>query len=253
MAEELDLPVAIHLGPGPPGAPYLGAPKHRMSLGDPLLLEPVLAKHPRLRLYVMHAGWPMADHMVALMWFPQVYVDTAVIDFTQPRAEFWTYLKHLVDAGYGKRIMFGSDQMVWPDAVPSAIDSIRSAPFRLRRTRMSSVDDESRTRSARTGGPWTFIALSLSVRLCEPISFNKRVFVWGQHRVCSARRRDDQNSRRIPTWPVRFPPKSDPRDWVILPKLLEVRSSVGSARLVWFSTFVKVPSARRRRFSRIWK
>ena len=28
-----------------------------------------------------------------------------------------------------KRIMFGSDQMVWPDAIPVAINSIRSAPF----------------------------------------------------------------------------------------------------------------------------
>ena len=68
LAEELDLPVAIHMGPGPPGAAYLGSPKYRMSLGDPLLLEPVLARHPKLRLYVMHAGWPMIDRMIALMY-----------------------------------------------------------------------------------------------------------------------------------------------------------------------------------------
>lgn len=130
LAEELDLPVAIHMGPGPPGAAYLGSPKYRMSLGDPLLLEPVLARHPRLRLYVMHAGWPMIDRMIALMYeYPQVYVDTAVIGFTQPRAEFYSYLKRLVDAGYAKRIMFGSDQMVWPEAIPAAIDTIRTAPF----------------------------------------------------------------------------------------------------------------------------
>lgn len=130
LAEELDIPVAIHMGPGPPGAPYLGAPNYRMSLGDPLLLEPVLARHPKLRLYVMHAGWPAADRMIGLMYeFPQVHVDTAVIGYTQPRGEFWAYLKRLVDAGYGKRIMFGSDQMVWPDAVPAAIESIRTAPF----------------------------------------------------------------------------------------------------------------------------
>lgn len=130
LAEELDLPVGIHMGPGPPGAPYLGAPKFTMRAGDPLGLEKVLAKHPRLRVYVMHAGWPMIDRMVALMYeYPQVHVDTAVIDFTQLRAEFWAYLKRLVDAGYGKRIMFGSDQMVWPDAIPAAVASIRDAPF----------------------------------------------------------------------------------------------------------------------------
>lgn len=130
LAEELDLPVGIHMGPGPPGAAYLGAPGYRMSLGDPLLLEPVLARHPRLRLYVMHAGWPMIDRMIALMYeYPQVYVDTAVIDFTQPRAEFWGYLKRLVGAGYGKRIMYGSDQMVWPASIPVSIAGITDAPF----------------------------------------------------------------------------------------------------------------------------
>lgn len=129
LAEELDIPVAIHMGPGPPGVPYLGA-RYRMRLSDPLLLEDVLVRHPRLRLYVMHAGWPMADRMIALLYaHPQVYVDTAVIDYTQPRSEFWSYLRRLVEAGYGKRVMFGSDQMVWPDAIPAAVDAIRSAPF----------------------------------------------------------------------------------------------------------------------------
>ena len=129
LAEELDIPLAIHIGPGPPGAPYLGMP-YRMKLSDPLQLEDVLVRHPRLRIYVMHAGWPMADRMIALMYaHPQVYVDTGVIGYTQPRAEFWAYLKRLVDAGYGHRIMYGSDQMVWPDAIPASIAAIEQAPF----------------------------------------------------------------------------------------------------------------------------
>lgn len=130
LAEELDIPVGIHVGPGPPGAPYLGAAAYRMALSDPLLLEGVLVRHPKLRLYVMHAGWPMGDRMIALLYaHPQVYVDTGVIDWTQPRAEFHAYLKRLVEAGYGERILFGSDQMIWPDAIPAAIEAIRTAPF----------------------------------------------------------------------------------------------------------------------------
>jgi predicted TIM-barrel fold metal-dependent hydrolase len=130
LAEELDIPVGIHVGPGPPGATALGIKTFRMSAGDPLLLEDVLVKHPHLRLYVMHAGWPNIDHMIALMYaYPQVYVDTAVIDFTQPKAEFHRYLRRLVEAGYGDRIMFGSDQMVWPKAIGPAIEAINSADF----------------------------------------------------------------------------------------------------------------------------
>ena len=131
LAEELDLPVGLHVGPGPPGAAVIGAaPAYRMRLSDPLLLDDVLARHPHLRLYVMHAGWPNADRMIGLLYaHPQVYVDTAVIDWTQPRAEFWGYLKRLVEAGYGRRILFGSDQMVWPQALPAAVAAIREAPF----------------------------------------------------------------------------------------------------------------------------
>jgi predicted TIM-barrel fold metal-dependent hydrolase len=35
----------------------------------------------------------------------------------------------LIDAGFEKRIMFGSDQMILPDTVPFPIQAIRSAPF----------------------------------------------------------------------------------------------------------------------------
>lgn len=130
LAEELDIPAAIHIGPGPPGAAYLGLTKYRASLSDPLLLEDVLIRHPKLRLYVMHGGWPNVDRMIALLYaHPQVYLDVAVIDFTQPRAEFHRYLRRLVEAGYGDRIMFGSDQMVWPGAIGAAIEAINSADF----------------------------------------------------------------------------------------------------------------------------
>lgn len=130
LAEELDIPAAIHIGPGPPGAAYLGLTNYRASLSDPLLLEDVLVRHPKLRLYVMHAGWPNADRMIALLYaHPQVYADLGVIDFTQPRTEFHRYLRRLVEAGYGDRIMFGSDQMVWPGAIGAAIEAITSADF----------------------------------------------------------------------------------------------------------------------------
>ena len=130
LAEDLDVPVAIHIGPGPPGISYFGAPGYRMRLSDPLALEEVLMRHPRLRIYVTHAGWPLADRMIALMYaHPQVYVDTGVIDFAFPRAEFHSYLRRLVDAGFGERIMFGSDQMIWPEAIEAAIASIESAPL----------------------------------------------------------------------------------------------------------------------------
>jgi len=130
LAEELDIPVGIHIGLGPPGVANRGSPNYRMSLSSALLLEDVLVKHPDLRLYVMHAGWPLLDDMVALMYaFPQVYVDIAFINWYLPTEEFYSYFQRLVDAGFSKRIMFGSDQIAWPDAIGRAIETVESAPF----------------------------------------------------------------------------------------------------------------------------
>ncbi len=35
----------------------------------------------------------------------------------------------MLEAGFGRRIMFGSDQMAWPEAIGMAIDGIESAEF----------------------------------------------------------------------------------------------------------------------------
>jgi uncharacterized protein len=130
LAERLDLPVGVHVGLGPPGAAYLGTPRYRATLSNPLLLEETLLRHPKLRLYVMHAGWPMLDQMIALLYaHPQVYVDVGVISWILPRKEFHTYLRRLVEAGLGRRIMFGSDQMVWPDGLRIAIEAVQTADF----------------------------------------------------------------------------------------------------------------------------
>jgi len=130
LAEELDIPVGIHVGLSGRGVTFTEHPDFRIANGRPLLLEPMLVRHPKLRLYVMHAGWPFLDEMKAILWsYPEVYVDIAVMNWFIPRAEFHRYLRELVDAGFGERIMFGSDQMVWPDAIGLAIDGIESATF----------------------------------------------------------------------------------------------------------------------------
>ena len=130
LAEELDVPVGIHMGPGPPGGTYLGYPEYRASAGDPLLLEEVLVRHPRLRVYIMHAGYPFVDDLEALLYaHPQVHVEIGVVSFSRPRADFHRFLEELVDAGFESRIMFGSDQMNWPGTITSAIDAVLEAPF----------------------------------------------------------------------------------------------------------------------------
>jgi predicted TIM-barrel fold metal-dependent hydrolase len=130
LAEELDIPMALHMGTGPRNAAYSGFPNYRADNGRPLLLENILVKHPKVRVYIMHAGWPFLDEIIALLYYhPQVYVDTGIIDWGIPIRDFHYYLKRIVDAGYGNRTMFGSDQMLWPRSIPTAIESIEKADF----------------------------------------------------------------------------------------------------------------------------
>ena len=134
LAEELDVPVAIHMGLGPPFAAYdvtpapYKSPQFRMTAGDPLLLEEVLLRHKRLRVNVMHAGWPYLESMIALLHaHPNVSVDLGVLQLL-PRASFLRHLRGLVEAedGFSDRIMFGSD---FSDFQAQGIDLIREADF----------------------------------------------------------------------------------------------------------------------------
>ena len=131
LAEELEIPVGIHIGTGPVGAPFVGPFKnYRARLHSPLLLEEVLNRHPKLRVWIMHAGWPMLDDLLAMLWtYPHLYVDVGVLDWALPRKEFHRYLQRIVEAGFGKRVMFGSDEMIWPETIGIAIESIETATF----------------------------------------------------------------------------------------------------------------------------
>ena len=128
LAEELALPAVVRLGLEPPGADQRGD-RYRVSLGDPLKLEAVLVRHPKLTLVVSGAAWPLGDAMTALMWkYPRVYVDTSVIAWWLPRREFDAYLKRLVDANLAEQILFASGAGS-VERLAKATDAVRSAAF----------------------------------------------------------------------------------------------------------------------------
>ncbi|WP_373048693.1 amidohydrolase family protein [Vulgatibacter sp.] len=125
LAEARDVPVLIHtLGIGP----YL--PDFRVAAGNPVLLEDVLVRHPNVRIFVENAGFPFVTEMIAMMMqYPQLHADVSTITWVLPRSAFYQHLEALVRAGLGKRLMFGSDQMRWPDRIGPAIEAIEQAPF----------------------------------------------------------------------------------------------------------------------------
>ena len=131
LAEEFDIPLALHSGTMPPGTTQDECClKARARFGHPELIEDALNRHPKLRLNLMHCGYPYLEETIAiLMQYPQVNADLGAIDWLLPRPAFHSYLQALVDAGHTKRLMFGSDHMYWPDGIGLAIEAVEAAPF----------------------------------------------------------------------------------------------------------------------------
>ncbi len=124
LAYELDIPVHVHV------AGLGGSSDFPIHLGNPLRLAKVLRKYPGLRIYIENASWPFLEEVTSLMYqYPSVYVDISTILHLTPKKVAYDYLKGLVDNGLGKRIMYGSDQMIWPEVIGENIEAIEAAEF----------------------------------------------------------------------------------------------------------------------------
>jgi predicted TIM-barrel fold metal-dependent hydrolase len=130
VCQRLGIPVLFHTGLDGPDPQALVSPVFRVELGDPLLLQDVAVKFPRLRMVIMHMGWPFFDHALYMLYaYPNVYLDTAVVNWILGRQVFDRMLRETVDTVGSDRILFGSDQMVWPQMIGPAVSSVRDAPY----------------------------------------------------------------------------------------------------------------------------
>src|SRR6266849_2296521 len=130
LAQRYDIPVFFHTGFDGPNPQGSFAPKFRLSLSDPLLLEEVAIRFPRLKIVIMHMGWPFFDHALYMLYaYENVYVDTATVNWILGKKLFNRMLEEAVNTVGSDRILFGSDQMVWPQMITPAVESIRDTPF----------------------------------------------------------------------------------------------------------------------------
>ncbi|HUO87155.1 MAG TPA: amidohydrolase family protein [Thermoanaerobaculia bacterium] len=133
LAEEHGVPVAVHTGGGPPGTALRDRPAFRLEYGNPLLLQDVLVRHPKLKVSMMHAGLALylRETLAMMHIYPELYVDIGAATWVMPfmKEALADFLRQAVARGYGDRILFGSDQMVWPEAISLAVETIRSADY----------------------------------------------------------------------------------------------------------------------------
>ena len=131
VAAKHGVPVGIHTGGGPPGTPYTCCPKFRLRLGDPLLVEDLVVKYPKLKVYVMHAGGFFPQNALMLMtMYQHVYVDIGALSWTPIAGDMLEpFLREAKRRRLLDRVMFGSDQMRWPEAIALAIDRVNRLEF----------------------------------------------------------------------------------------------------------------------------
>ncbi len=132
ISEREGIPIALHTGRGPPNI-YKHYKDFRLSLGNPLLIDEVLINYPNLKIYLMHAGIPFYEEMLALMdQYPQVYCDLgAVLWIEQGITPFQAkdFLMKAKSYGFIDRIMYGSDAMYWTSFIERSIQKLDSFDF----------------------------------------------------------------------------------------------------------------------------
>lgn len=136
IAEENDLPIGIHFGLAFPSSQLTTYPNMRVEYANPLMLQDVLIKFPKLRLYIMHAGLPFfpEETFAMLFMFLNLYADISALPWGGLASG---YLKEslkefLIKAdknGFIGRLMFGSDEHIRPGAIGLSIDFINQADY----------------------------------------------------------------------------------------------------------------------------
>jgi predicted TIM-barrel fold metal-dependent hydrolase len=132
IAERNGVPLAIHAGGIPPMAPMTCCPNARIALGNPLLVEDVLVRHPKLKVYLQHGGETYYREALSVMRvYRNVYADLGAVLWVEQLAKenAAEFLRRAKVAGVLDRVMFGSDQMNWPSAIGESIAYLESLAF----------------------------------------------------------------------------------------------------------------------------
>ncbi len=121
LAEEFNVPVGVHSWSGPPPGGSIRAnpnccPDYDGEIGNPMHLRPVLDRHPGLKIWLQHVGsdgdakpelWQQTLDL--LSEYPNVYVDLSITNSVLPIKQYENAINRLIDAGFGDRIMLGTD------------------------------------------------------------------------------------------------------------------------------------------------
>jgi uncharacterized protein len=125
VCQARQLPVLVHTGLG-----ARGHPDFRVSLCNPLLLEDVIASFPDLRIVMAHMSYPFTEQATYMLYaHTNVFMDVSTVNWLLGRAGFHRLLRQVVETVGPDKILFGSDQMRWPDTIVVGVKAVQEADF----------------------------------------------------------------------------------------------------------------------------
>lgn len=137
IADTFSLPVFIHTGIVPIEISQF-YPKYGFELSNPVHLRPVLESYPNVNFNAAHFGisnhddYDFEDVMLGMMAdYDNLWVDIGATTWynsvgTQKTTNF---IKRAISMGVEDKILYASDEMVWPDAVTVSIEYVKNADF----------------------------------------------------------------------------------------------------------------------------
>lgn len=145
FAAEHDLIVLAHADSGPPPRARVAGccPDFDGRYGDPTLFEPVLERHPNLRVILYHVFRPsFVESTIDLLdAYPNVMVDVSPMAAPMPEPWVPQALQRLVEAGHGDRILFGSDYL---GTIGESLAILEASPFSDEQKRAIVYDNAAR-------------------------------------------------------------------------------------------------------------
>jgi predicted TIM-barrel fold metal-dependent hydrolase len=106
-AESLEMPILVHTG-------ITFSNRFSMQHNQPLIVDDIARKHPKLRICLAHLGWPwLWDAVAVAIRNPNVYLDTSGTFAGTPiesvRQISSLVTPRVIENTLGDRLMFGSD------------------------------------------------------------------------------------------------------------------------------------------------
>lgn len=125
LAHRYKIAVGVHTqrGPAPGGRNSTRSdpnccPDYDPAMGNPALLRRVLDRYPGVKLWIQHVGSGRGDYgpyweetLALLRDYPNVHLDLSITNSVMPIGQYEAALAKLIGAGFGDRIMFGSDNL----------------------------------------------------------------------------------------------------------------------------------------------